>query len=148
MAVETTKMIEGSDLMLFFDDKPLAFSNNASLEITRESKEVSSKDSTGDWKDFIKGKVSWTASTDGLMAFTLTGTTLDNEDLFAYINSGAEINVVFGIKTGTSPDWTVDSAQKYYSGTGFVTSFSMGAGDNDSATYSISIQGTSALTIV
>lgn len=151
MATENSKIVYGGDLMLFVGTgatkTPLAFSTSASLETTRDTREISSKDS-GDWKDYLVGKMGWTCSTDGLVAFTLTGTTSSIEDLYAYKVAGTLVNIAFGIKTGTTPSWTLDASNKYFSGTAYITSLSLSSGDNETSTYSISLQGTGELTLV
>ena len=44
MAEENGKISYGGDLMIFLDDEPLAFSTSATLSMTLDSREISSKD--------------------------------------------------------------------------------------------------------
>ena len=144
---DNSKLIYGGNLMLFIGSgstkQPLAFSQSAKLSVSMKTREISSKDS-GDWTDKANGRFDWNASTDGLLAFGVTGSTSSMETVYNLFLAGSPINVVFASKTGTNPAWTVDATKKNFSGSGIITSIDMNAGE-DNATYSISIEGTGAL---
>lgn len=151
MATENSKIVYGGDLMLFvgtgITKNPLAFSTNAALEVNRDTREITSKDS-GNWKDFNVGQMGWTASTDGLVAFSLTASgTTSIDQLYVMKVAGELVNLAFGVKSGTSPDWTLDESNKYFTGSAYITSISLSGGNNDNATYSISLQGTGELSL-
>jgi hypothetical protein len=45
MALETSKIIYGGDMMLFVASKPVAFSTAAKLDISLKTRDIGSKDS-------------------------------------------------------------------------------------------------------
>ncbi len=150
MAAENSKIVYGGSMMIFITSgattNPVAFSTSAKLDLTMDIREISSKDS-GIWKEKAGGKWDWKADTEGLMAFSLSATTWDVEDLFAIMIERNPVSVTFGIASGTTPGWELNTGEKYFSGSAIITSLSMNAPDNDNATYSISLEGASALTI-
>ena len=152
MAADNSKIVYGGDLMLFIGTgstkTPLAFSQSAKLSVSTKTREISSKDS-GNWTDKAAGKFDWNASTDGLLSFTVTGQTGSTgiDTVFEYFLAGTPLNLVFGSKTGTSPDWTINATAKSFSGQVIVSSIDINAGDGESATYSISLEGYSALSL-
>ena len=151
---DTSNIQFGGDLMLFMGSGaaklPVAFSTSAKLSINMSTKDVTSKDS-GYNTDKIAGRLDWNMSTDGLLSYSLAvDDALNNsiDELYTLMLARQSINVVFATKTGTSPDWTVSAVagKKSFTGKGFITSIEQNA-DNDSATYSITIEGTGALTL-
>jgi predicted secreted protein len=140
----------GGDLMVFLNTgatkQPIAFSTSAKLSVSMKARDISSKDS-GDWTEKAKGKYDWNMSTDALANFTSTGTTMSTDDLYGYFVAGTPVSVAFGSKTGTSPSWTLNAAKKNFSGTAYITSFDINAGDSETATYSITLDGSGALTL-
>lgn len=147
--VNNEYLVYGGDLMLFASSgatvAPLAFSQSAKLSISMDTREISSKDSTGDFKDYASGKFGWTVSSDALVNFAATGTTNSVDDLYTMMINKTLVNIAFGQKTGTSPSWTVNTNKKRYTGQAYITSIDLNASDNDNATYSINLQGTGAL---
>jgi len=153
MAIETSKINYGGDMMLFVNasgstGQPLGFSTNAKFEITLKTRNVGSKDS-GNWDESAAGKMSWSASSDALVAEGLvTATGLQTYDeLYTMMISRVPIVFVFGSATGTAPAWTVSAVagKKKFSGMAFITSLSVNAPDGDNASYSINLVGTGAL---
>lgn len=148
MAVENDKIVYGGNMMLFVGSgttkQPLAFSQSAKLSVNMTSREISSKDS-GNWTDKAAGKYDWNASTDGLLNFSITGATTGIDQVYNLFIAGLPINLVFAQKTGTTPFHTVDATKKNFSGTALITSIDMNAGEVDSATYTISLEGSGAL---
>ena len=149
MAVENDKIVYGGNLMLFVGSgvtkKPLAFSQNAKLGVNMKTREISSKDSSGSWTDKAAGKYDWNASTDGLLAFTLSGATSGMDEIYNLFVAGLPINMVFAQKTGTTPFFTIDATKKNFTGTALITSIEMSAPETESATYSINLEGTGSL---
>ena len=150
MAIETGKISYGGDMMLFVGtsetELPIAFSTNAKLDITLETRTIASKDS-GYWTEKAGGRLDWNATTDALHSEVLTVTTGTNtfDELFTLMTARTPIDVVFAAKTGTAPAWTVDATKKNFTGKAIITSLSLNAPDADTATYSISLEGTGAL---
>lgn len=142
-------IVYGGDLMLFVASgetvNPLAFSNSAKLSISTATREITTKDS-GNFVEKALNRSDWNVSSDGLMSYSISGATQQNIDnLFDLMMSRELINVSFGEKTGTSPSWTVNASKSRYSGQGYITSLELNASDNDSATYSITIEGSGTL---
>ena len=108
---------------------------NASLSISMETRDTSTKDSAG-WRELLEGQRSWSLSGDGLVVYSLTGAD-GFADLFGYLGNRTNLYVKFG-STG--------SGEKYYSGRGFVTSLDQEAGVEDNVTFSFSFEGTGVLT--
>lgn len=221
MATEPLKIAYGGDMMLFLGSatvkRPIAFSTAAKLEITCDTREISSKDS-GYWKERLAGKLDWKAGSDALYTEKLIGglktgtiTTLTSATSLAGVgtafttellpgdsirktdgtligtvasitsdtaavltanaasaNSGIAFNAdvtisydmlyslmtartpvyfAFASTSGTVPAWTINAAKKNYIGTVIITALSANAPDNETTTYSISLEGTGSLTI-
>lgn len=146
MATEPTKIAYGGDMMLFLAALPIAFSTSAKLEITTDTREISSKDS-GYWKERLAGKHDWKCGSDALYTEALTGTatTTSIDELYALMIARTSLTVVFGAATGAAGAQTNDAAKKKYTGQAFITAISMNAPDNETTTYSISLEGTGAL---
>lgn len=144
MAVYNDYIQYGGDLMLFINSQPVAFSTSAKLSVSNKTREISTKDS-GNWTEKKAGRYDWNASTDALYNMSTTGTTMDIMDLYAIFTGGSAVTLSFACKTGTTPNWTVSSTVKYFTGSAIITSFDFNASDGDSATYSISLEGTGAL---
>lgn len=148
MAAENSKIVYGGDMMIFIGTgatgEPIAFATGAKLDLTLAVREISSKDS-GIWVEKAAGKWDWNASADGLSSFGLTGNTTDIADLFTLMIAREPVYLAFGIASGSTPSWTLDTAKQYLSGNAIITSLSLNAPDNETATYSISLEGASAL---
>jgi len=148
---ESNRISYGGDMMIFIStgstNYPIAFSNNATLERNRDTIEVSNKDSDGN-KEYIYGDKSWSMTSDALYSYVLlSGNTRNSYDeLFTMMESNTPVNVSFARKTGTNPNWTVDSTYKTYTGTALIASLPLTAPNNDLASFSIKLQGTGALT--
>lgn len=137
----------GGDLMVFVTDQPIAFSTASKLSVSVNMRELTSKDSSN-WSEKKTGRYTWNASTDALYNMSTTGTTQSVNDLYASFTGGTAVVIKFASKTGTSPSWTVNSSVKYFTGTAYITSFDFNASDNESASYSVTFEGTGELTLV
>lgn len=154
MPVNSTYLQYGGDLMIFLAPtsggtlQPAAFATSAKLTINLSVREVTSKDS-GDWTDNLGGKFAWTMSSDHLLNFSSTGTTLSTDEIYAYFLAKIPVSVAFASKSGTSPSWTVGSGtgKKKFTGQALITSMDVTAANNESATYTINLEGTGALAI-
>nr|DAJ23566.1 MAG TPA: major tail protein [Caudoviricetes sp.] len=142
-----TKYIKGGDLMLFEKGTgntytAFAFAKSHSLQIDADSLEVSSKDS-GKWKEFLTTKLSWTINAEHL--FTET----DYNSMMDKLIARQPIEVMFAIATNANDEekpsegWQAGAGWK---GSAVITSISTNANDGEIATYSITLQGASALT--
>jgi len=147
MSADSQRIVYGGNLMIFIASQPIAFSTSASLSISAEVREASSKDSAN-WKDKSAGRFEWSCSTDGLYNMSTSGTTQSINDLYAYFTGGTAVTVSFASKTGTTPSWTVDSSVKYFTGSAVITSFEFTGADGETSTYSISLEGSGELTLI
>ena len=113
----------------------LLFATSASLSVTRDLRDSTTKSSDG-WSESLAGLKSWEMSGDGFVEFTNTDSNTKNiKELFAQmVASDAAVEVKFS--DGTT----------YYVGSAFITSLSVDAGVEENATYSISLTGNGALT--
>lgn len=146
MATEPSKIAYGGDMMLFLATKPIAFSTDAKMEITTDVREISSKDS-GYWKEKLPGKHDFKFSTDALYTEDLTaGTTTSFSQLYTAMLTRVPVSVVFGAVNGTAPPGQSASTTKHkYTGDAIITALSVSAPDNETTTYSISLEGTGTL---
>lgn len=140
--------ILGTDLMIFIEGQPVAYSTSAKLSIAANTEDVSSKDS-GMWEESIITKFSWTVSTDAL--FSIDGASsgnLDISDLWNYYINRNQVEVVLAIKSGTSPDWHPKANTKGFSGQGRIVKMDVNADAKGIATYSIEVKGDGELAMV
>lgn len=149
MATEPNKIQYGGDMMLFLaSGLPVAFSTSAKLEITTDTREISSKDS-GYWKERLAGKHDWKAGTDALYTEALVGTatTTSIDEIYTLMLTRVPITMVFGVATGAAGAQTNDATKKKYTGQVLITAISINAPDNETTTYSVSLEGTGALVL-
>tara|TARA_Y100001973_G_C5176274_1_gene322137 strand:+ start:971 stop:1432 length:462 start_codon:yes stop_codon:yes gene_type:complete len=149
MAVKT---ISGSNLVLGVDlaggssFTAVGGSTTCTLSINQETIDVTNKDSQGN-KEFINGARSWTLDceayfTDGTSDgadIPVGGDGTANSGWYPVLESGDKIKVQFSNTTG-------QTGARKYTGDGYITSISVNAGISEWSTYSVSIQGTGALT--
>lgn len=135
-------VIKGNDLIMFHGESnlPLSRATSCSLEMTNEELEITSKTS-GDFKEFLKGKMEWSVSVDGLIDFEDAN---GYEVLNAAMFSGDSIDVAIGVATkdtDTKPTG-LDTTEKYYTGKVKVMSLNLNTGGaSETASYSASLKG-------
>ena len=120
----------------------VAFAQNCTLNINHSPREITNKESAG-FKEILEGVRDFSIDIDGAYAWTDGGgTPLTNgaDDLAASNLLGTNRTAVSFIFGDTS------SNDVSYSGSGFITSMSFTGGTEDTATYSLSIEGTGAIT--
>jgi TP901-1 family phage major tail protein len=115
----------------------LMHSQNVSLSMNVDTIDISTKDSAG-FRDLLGGQKSFSLSADGLMDFSATAGDTDVQELFTQALDRTAVTFVFGIDDGTLYNM---------SGSGFITSIEVSGGTEDAPTYSVSIEGTGALTV-
>lgn len=95
----------------------------------------------------MPGTISWTMSTSALF------TDANNYDaLFKKMTARQPVEFKFGYvnSLGTSTteaDLTLNTKKSYYSGTGYITSLELSAGNNEVASFSIEISGNGKLSL-
>ena len=115
----------------------LMHSQTVSLSMNVDTIDISTKDSAG-FRDLLGGQKSFSLSADGLMDFEAAAGDTDVQELFTQALARTSVTFVFGI----------DDASLYnMSGSGFITSIEVSGGTEDAPTYSVSIEGTGALTV-
>ena len=137
-------ILNGTDIKVYDSGTGIlvAFAQNGSLNINHSLREITNKESAG-WKESLEGLRDWSVDLDGAYAWTdAAGAALTNgaDDL---LNSYMITRQALTIKFGNVAAATGDTV---YSGSVWLTSFSVSAGTEDTATYSISLEGTGAIT--
>ena len=111
---------------------------SCSISMNVDTIDVSTKDSAG-FRALIGGQKSFSLSADGLMDFAGVAADTEPDELFTQMMNRTAVTFVFGLASPASGDYT-------YSGSGFITSLELSGGMEDAPTYSVSIEGTGALT--
>jgi len=120
----------------------VAFAQNCTLNVNHSPREITNKESGG-FKEILEGLRDFSIDIDGAYAWTNAGgVALTNgiDDVLEtnVLNARQAVTFIFGDTASTS--------DISYSGSGFITSVSMTGGTEDSATFSLSIEGTGVLT--
>ena len=120
----------------------VAFAQNCTLNVNHSPREITNKESAG-YKEILEGLRDFSIDVDGAYAWTnAAGAALSNgadDVLQTNILAGRlPVDFIFGDTASTS--------DISYAGKGFITSMSITGGTEDSATYSLSIEGTGVLT--
>ena len=136
-------ILNGTDLKVYDAGTLIAYSTNATININHTTRSISNKES-GAWEESMEGFRNWDVSVDAMYAWLdadgnpISGSTL-SELFTAYIHTRASFTITFGVTTTATADTK-------YTGTAWMTSASLTAPTEDSATYSASFQGSGALT--
>ena len=123
--------IKGLDVLIKVGSTVVGGQRNASLEMSAETIDTTVK-STGGWAAKIPGIKSWTSSCDGVYFLDDAGLQAAQA---AFMN-GTEVKLDFSNSSGLA-----------YSGQAVITSMSVEAGQEDVVSYTISFEGTGALTV-
>lgn len=128
-------LINGTNLTIKVGGVPLLKATSASLDLSVDLPDATTKDSAG-WSEFFAGVRSWTLSSDGLVDYT-TASAVETDELVAMLIARSAVTVEFS--TSTSGDMKL-------SGSAFISSISQTADMESPAGFSVSFQGTGALT--
>ena len=123
--------IKGLDVLIKVGSQVVGGQRNASLEMSAETIDTTVK-TTGGWAAKIPGIKSWTSSCDGVYFVDDAGLEAAQT---AFMN-GTAVSLEFSNSNGLS-----------YSGQAVITSMSVEAGQEDIVSYTISFEGTGALTV-
>ena len=120
----------------------VAFAQNCTLNVNHSPREITNKESGG-YKEILEGLRDFSIDIDGAYAWTNAGGTaltdgVDDVLETNVLNARQAVTFIFGDTASTS--------DISYSGSGFITSVSLTGGTEDTATYSMSIEGTGVLT--
>ena len=133
------KVINGTDIILSVNGQAIACATSHSIELTNAVREISCN-STGDFTSAAYGRFSWTVSTDALLNLDDT-TYITYAELMALMLAKTEVTISSLYTQSAGNTLTL-------SGTAILTSISKTAGDNENASYSVSMQGVGALSSV
>lgn len=128
-------LINGTNLVIKVGGVPILKATTASLELSVDMPDATTKDSAG-WAEFFAGVRSWTLSSDGLIDYA-TSANVETDELVAMLIARSTVSVSFG--TSTSGDMLL-------SGNAYVSSISQTADMESPSGFSVSFQGTGALT--
>ena len=120
----------------------VAFAQNCTLNVNHSPREITNKESAG-YKEILEGLRDFSIDIDGAYAWTNAAgvaLTVGVDDVLEtnVLNARQAVSFIFGDTAATS--------DISYSGSGFITSVSLTGSTEDTATYSMSIEGTGVLT--
>lgn len=140
-------VLNGTDLLLYIDDgngeKAQAYASSHSVSISSEVRDTSSKES-GDWGDSATGRLSWSASADGLVAADEVDKDV-YETLYDAMVAKTTVTLCSARRDPADIDTKLD-AKVIYTGESIIESLEQSASDNDNVTYSVSFSGKGAWT--
>jgi predicted secreted protein len=118
----------------------VAFAQNCTLNVNHSPREITNKESAG-FKEILEGLRDFSIDIDGAYAWTNAGgvaLTDGVDDVLEanVLNARQQVNFIFGDTSTTDIS---------YAGKGYITSVSITGGTEDTATYSLSIEGTGEL---
>lgn len=150
-------ILKGENLMLYAGGKSIAFATSHTLEVSLDTREISTKDHGGKWSEAEAGKINWSMQTENLVGNPGEGKGYD--DLLDLMIAREPIDVVFALE-GDSPNydagkldyvptggWTAKSGNGR-KGKAIITSLSLNAPNGEYSTMSATFQGVGALTKV
>ena len=138
----TTGIFNGTSLVLSIDTDGngaptlLGASTSTTVSFSLDTFETTNKDSAHK-KSYLPAATGWTMECE---AFYTTDEANAPDDIMTALNSRTEVDVEFNQASDETGDFK-------YTGKAYITSCSLNAPNEDAATYSISLQGTGALTI-
>jgi len=128
----TTGKVNGTDLLVYVGGTAVTHSDSCSISMSMETRAASSKDSGG-WREILEGARSWSIGCDAMVALDAT---YGIEDLWGLINSRTSVTLKFA---------TSDASDRFFTGTGYLTNVDISAGQEDTATFTASFEGTGKL---
>lgn len=150
-------IIKGDELMLFLNNKPLAFATSHTLTITGNTVDVASKDH-GVWSSSEVGNIQWEITSENLYVDEESGEQA-YDTLFDAMVAKIPITVVFGkaanytenglvragnTESGAPAEWEAPSSN-YRRGQAVITSLTLNANSGENATYSSTFTGAGPL---
>ena len=127
-------LINGTNLVIKIAGNPILKATTASLEMSVDLPDATTKDSAG-WSEFFAGVRSWTLSSDGLIDYA-SGGSVETDELVQLLIDRVAVAVTFS--TATAGDMLL-------SGNAFITSISQTADMESPSGFSVSFQGTGTL---
>lgn len=138
----TTGLVNGTLVALWKDiaGVPTKVANLTStdFEFSKDTIDATNKDGAG-YKEFLVGLSSWTMNAEGIFEEDAgVGANISAKELLDDIIAGAPITAVMS---------SAETGDLKLSGSAVITSFSWNAPVNDVSTFSVSLQGSGALTV-
>ena len=137
-------ILNGTELKIYSSGTTnlVAFAQNCTLTVNNTTREITNKESAG-YKEVLESLRDWSIDVDGAYAWTNSSASplTDGVDDLIQTNILAnrlQFDVIFGDTASTS--------DVSYAGKVYITSASMTGGTEDTATYSLTLEGTGALT--
>tara|TARA_R100001594_G_scaffold94682_2_gene128933 strand:+ start:5211 stop:5675 length:465 start_codon:yes stop_codon:yes gene_type:complete len=132
----------GSDVLLYLDSEIVVHSTDTSFKIGHKLKDTTARETNG-WKTSVQSTRDWEVSVEGAVAFRTTGGTLySNEPNYINVTeiiNNHIINRNTVLATIVPPGIGVNNLQ--FMGYTYITSVSVEAANEDTATYSITLSG-------
>lgn len=129
----STGILNGTLAKIQVAGTTIAHLTSNSLTFDMSTREASTKDSNG-WKEALEGQKSFSGSAEGFFA---EDATYGYEDLYD----------AFAARTLVTVTWTTDvTGDTEYSGSCYITSLEKTDGLEESSTFSVSFEGTGAVT--
>ena len=117
--------IKGVDVLIKVGSQVVAGQRNASIELSAESIDTTTKQGGG-WSTKTAGVKSWTSSCDGVYFIDEAGI----KAVYTAFEAGTEIDLEFSNASGV-----------YHKGKAIITSMSIEAGQDDVVSYTIAFEG-------
>jgi len=136
--------IKGQNLRIFVAGKCIAAATSCTLNITAQTEDSSTKDSTGDWaENEVIGK-SWEVQTESLVVATdpAAASGKSTVDLISLV--GTQVALTFDQTSGTN-NRTAAGGTLAHSGNALLTNISITAANRQKGTLSCTFTGNGAL---
>lgn len=127
-------LINGTNLVIKVGGVPIMKATTASLELSVDMPDATTKDSQG-WAEFFAGVRSFTLSSDGLIDYA-TSASVETDELVGMLIARSPVAIEFA--TSTAGDMKL-------SGSAYVSSISQTADMESPSGFSVTFQGTGAL---
>lgn len=147
--MSNVKYFIGNELFLYIADasgntNPIAYATECSLSINANQIDTSNKQS-GVWASALPGQLSWSASASAIYTSEANYSTL-----FDYFKQRKALTIKFGCVQGLDPTdastyTKLDTTHLHYTGTAYITSMELQAGNGEVATFSCELTGEGAL---
>ena len=129
----STGILNGTLAKIQVGGVTVAHLTSNSLTLDHSTRDSSTKDSAG-WKDSLEGQMSFSGSAEGFFA---EDASYGYEDLYGE----------FILRSKVVVTWTTDvTGDQEYSGSCYITSLERTDGLEESSTFSVSLEGTGAVT--
>ena len=132
---QTVDKFNGDLLIIDLDGNAIAHSTDATLTVSRDTPETTTKDSGG-WKEYLKdGNRGWEMSASGLVTFDAANNS--PADMLDSILNNTAVTVKFT---------TANTGDEEFTGSAILNSWSENSPQNAPASYEVAFTGDGALT--